>query len=120
MRGPSPFPGGVRVGILCGVWYSEVMTTKTSKIICTGCDFSTDVVYDAAAHSYALGKEHTTVTRPVAVKVEHVEEALAHLVAINEIARPALSKEVLDHIDAASSILNNIRTWAPPVTEGAS
>jgi hypothetical protein len=35
------------------------------KFICIGCDFETDVVYDAACHSYALGAEHGTRGNPL-------------------------------------------------------
>lgn len=31
---------------------------------CSGCSFTTDVIYDAAAHSYSLGEDHPTFSGP--------------------------------------------------------
>jgi hypothetical protein len=60
----------------------------------------------------------TKTTKTVAVKVEHLEEILAHLVAINEMARPVLSAEILGHLDAASGMLHLARSYAPEVEHG--
>lgn len=38
------------------------------RYVCEDCSFSTDVVYDAAAHSYAHDNGHRTV-----VKVPHID-----------------------------------------------
>jgi hypothetical protein len=41
---------------------AEILKVMTPTMLCQDCEFWTNLVYDAACHSYSTG--HTTVVRP--------------------------------------------------------